>query len=651
MSPSPHHPKRSVLRHLDTEVVRTAARHESRMRQHHLPPVSVYRWWARRTEAVSGAVIDAVAKDHPAPLFIADPFSGGGVIALAALMRGHRVYAQDVNPWAARSLVTMLDLPRPEEIEVASRQLHDKVTGLLREAYATSFADGSPAEVSQTLRVATVSCPGCARVLRLFPAALVSLTERVDGSGGKHGFTACPAGHLQLGTLSKRARCATCDRRIDPAARYTTGRRATCIECGWSGRLVELAEPGGLTWEVVLVERVASGRREIDLPTDEEDAAADETRWRPVRKLPSIAASDETAALRSFGAKNWHDLFPNRQRVVLEALLKTARSLPDTDSRTASALEAAVLGSVEMAGYVSRWDPRYLKAYEAIANHRFNFTTLAAEPNVWGAGAWGRGTVSRRLQQMVKASAWIQEQNGSSLKVEGPVPATRRRSNLAQDYDVRIVAGSSERLSVPGGALDAVVTDPPYHDDVQYAQLSDLFRAWSGGTTGPLTGDAVAERHDVDGFVNYEARLTSIFSEIRRALKTGGHLVLSYANREPGAWIALLAALQNAGFRALGYSVVHSENETDHAKIGRRACTLDVLVDLVADDGSRVYRFRPLHPAANDEEHFCRIAGSYALRVGSLAGEWKAKLRGELSSSNFLSSERRRQYASMGTAE
>lgn len=640
MNPSPHAPKRSVLRHLDTEVVRTAARLESRMRQHHLPPVSVYRWWARRTEAVSGAIIDAVDKDQAGPLVIADPFAGGGVIALAALMRGHRVYAQDVNPWAARSLATMLDLPRPEELEVAGRQLHAKLAGLLYEAYATSLSDGSPAEVSQTLRVATAPCPGCARVLHLFPAALVSLTERIDGMGGKRGFIACPGGHLQLDTLSKRARCATCDRRIDPAARYTTGRRATCIECGWSGRLVELARPGRLTWEVVLVERVGSGRREIDRPTDEEIAASEEGRWRPARKLPPIAASEETATLRAFGASNWHDLFPARQRVVLEVLLKACRSLPDASDRTAAALEAAITGSTEMAGFASRWDPRYLKAYEAIANHRFNFTTLAVEPNVWGAGTWGRGTVSRRLQHMVKASIWVQEQVGRPLRVEGPVPATRRRSNLAQDYDVRVVAGSSERLSVPDGGLDAVITDPPYHDDVQYAQLSDLFRAWSGGTTGPLAGDAVAERHEVDGLVTYEERLTSIFSEIRRALKADGHLVLSYANREPGAWIALLAALQSAGFRALGYSVVHSENETDHAKVGRRACTLDVLIDLIIYDGSPVYRFRPLHPATSDEERFCRIAGSYALQVGSLDGDWRAALRSELSSAPFLRSER-----------
>ena len=46
----------------------------------------------------------------------------------------------------------------------------------------------------------------------------------------------------------------------------------------------------------------------------------------------------------------------------------------------------AVLGTAEMAGLLSRWDRYYLKSYESMASHRFNFTTLAVEPNVIGVG-------------------------------------------------------------------------------------------------------------------------------------------------------------------------------------------------------------------------------------------------------------------------
>ena len=55
-----------------------------------------------------------------------------------------------------------------------------------------------------------------------------------------------------------------------------------------------------------------------------------------------------------------------------------------------------------MAGLLSRWDRYYLKSYESMAGHRFNFTTFATEPNVLGAN-WGtteaieQNQVRRRL--------------------------------------------------------------------------------------------------------------------------------------------------------------------------------------------------------------------------------------------------------------
>ena len=101
----------SPLRHLDANEISARVRREVRNREVHLPPVSTYRWWARRTESVNGSIIDAVSRDHSGRMVVSDPFAGGGVIPLAAVMRGHKVYAQDLNPWAATGLAAMLALP------------------------------------------------------------------------------------------------------------------------------------------------------------------------------------------------------------------------------------------------------------------------------------------------------------------------------------------------------------------------------------------------------------------------------------------------------------------------------------------------------------------------------------------------------------
>jgi putative DNA methylase len=134
----------SPLRHLDPTAVSEAARIETRNREVYLPPISVFRWWARRTEAVNGAVLDAFAAERASddPLLVVDPFAGGGVIPLAAVLRGHKVYAQDVNPWAAAGLVTMLGLPEPEAIREGVAALRQRVTPLISSAYGTTMSDG-----------------------------------------------------------------------------------------------------------------------------------------------------------------------------------------------------------------------------------------------------------------------------------------------------------------------------------------------------------------------------------------------------------------------------------------------------------------------------------------------------------------------------
>ena len=119
--------------------------------------------------------------------------------------------------------------------------------------------------------------------------------------------------------------------------------------------------------------------------------------------------------------------------------------------------------------------------------------------------------------------------------------------------------------------------------------------------------------------------------------------MFSYANREPDAWIALFEALDAAGLRARGYAILHSENETDLAKRGVAACTLDLLMDLVRADTVDAGSFDPWSPArqpTTPEREFLTVVGSQFLKVGELCGDWQQQLRAALRDSTFLSKRR-----------
>lgn len=634
---------RSPLRHLHAEEINAQVRREVRNREVHLPPISTYRWWARRTESVNGAIIDAVNRDHPGRLVVSDPFAGGGVIPLAAVIRNHRVYAQDLNPWAASGLAAMLSLPDADALRAGIAALAQRVLPEATAAYGTVLSDGSPGQVSHTFRVATSACSRCGLRQRLFPHALVSLLTRVERNQPE-AFLACPRGHLFQGRRDRSEPCTSCGAVTAPDTVYTPRRVATCL-CGHSERL-EARAAAGLEWEVVLVERAGVNQRELALPSTGELAAADDKRWHPARMLGPIQPGQETSVLLRHGFRRWEDLYPRRQRVMVERLLDLTADC-STDSAVTTALRQAVVGSTEMAGLLSRWDRYYLKSYESMAGHRFNFTTLPVEPNPWGNLSSGRGTTLRRLVQLVKAAEWLQSRTGRRLVVQGPVAATAATVPALAGVDVDdrplagpdvlVVAGSSQRQLLPSGTVDLVLTDPPYHDDVQYGELSQPLRAWAGLPAQDAAGDAVVNR--VTGQLaaagSYGALLTSIFRESARLLRPDGHLIFSYANRDPRVWVELLEALQRAGLRAAGCAVVHSENETDHAKRGVRACTFDLMLDLVPLSGVQVEQHRPTL-GDGDEAEFLDLVAEYVLQIGALAPGWQEAFLERASTAAFL---------------
>jgi adenine-specific DNA methylase len=165
-----------------------------------------------------------------------------------------------------------------------------------------------------------------------------------------------------------------------------------------------------------------------------------------------------------------------------------------------------------------------------------------------------------------------------------------------------------------------VLTDPPYHDDVQYDELSLPLRAWAELSIEHLDASASVNQaleHN-SGEKEYEELLTRIFAEIRRTLRPDGHLIFSFANRAPEAWVALFSALDRAGLRACAYLIVHSENESDVVKRDVRACTLDLIIDFVPNTETLpVEQWQPLSLPATDEGTFLGIVGEAFLQVGS----------------------------------
>ena len=134
---------------------------------------------------------------------------------------------------------------------------------------------------------------------------------------------------------------------------------------------------------------------------------------------------------------------------------------------------------------------------------------------------------------------------------------------------------------IEDSSVDAVVMDPPYYDNVMYAELSDFFYVWLKRTAGQVfpelfrrqltdkENEAVANPakfRDQKGAKelagrDYQERMAAIFAECRRVLKPEGIMTLMFTHKATGAWDALTKGLMQAGFTITASWPINTEAE------------------------------------------------------------------------------------------
>jgi len=124
--------------------------------------------------------------------------------------------------------------------------------------------------------------------------------------------------------------------------------------------------------------------------------------------------------------------------------------------------------------------------------------------------------------------------------------------------------------------------DPPYFDNVMYAELADFFYVWEKRTLGTLwpelfvdeltnkKDEAVASRarfaeagRRAKELANndYESKMAAIFAESRRVLTDDGVMTVMFTHKRADAWDGLGAALLRAGFTIEASWPVRTETE------------------------------------------------------------------------------------------
>jgi len=447
---------------------------------------------------------------NPPPVL--DPFCGGGSIPLEAQRLGLEAHASDLNPVAVLITKALIEIPpkfadmppvNPDASPLLSqgRQKGSGGGGLRWKGAAGLAADvryygkwmrdeaerrignlypkvklpqehgGGEATVIAWLWARTVTCPNPACGARM----VLTSKWRLSTKKGRETWVEPVVDHG-----NKTVRFEVKTGQGAPKEGTVNRRGATCIVCGSSVPFEHVrAEGRAGRMDVQLMAIVAEGPREriyVAPSTEHVDIAASaQPTWKPDAALPHNPRNFNTP---SYGLASYGDLFTPRQLVALttfsdlvgEARERVRRDavaagLPDDSvplaeggrgaqayaDAVATYLAFAVDRAAESGCTIARWQSTGDKVAGAFARQ--------ALPMVWDFAETNHFSSSTR--NFLDAVEWV----AKTLEFLSPANA-----GAAQQGDATATIDRDQPMLIS--------TDPPYYDNVGYADLSDFFYIW-----------------------------------------------------------------------------------------------------------------------------------------------------------------------------
>ncbi len=276
----------------------------------------------------------------------------------------------------------------------------------------------------------------------------------------------------------------------------------------------------------------------------------------------------------AYGITTWASMFSPRQLLAMGMLVEELRGLrPEILNAEGPEMGEAVVHLLafilnKFANYNARssfWHAMRGTMANTFDRHDFSFKVTYAEMAVCNAGA---------------GLAWAIDNVLDAYEKLAQLP----RSDEAKPVEISM--GSATALpQFADGSVTAVVVDPPYADNVQYAELADFFYVWLKRTQGhrrPEWFSTYLSEHDQEAVVNitrhrpgtkatkdarqkanafYQKMMAEIFRECRRVLRDDGVLTVMFTHKKQEAWENLFKSLIEAGFTITATWPIKTESE------------------------------------------------------------------------------------------
>lgn len=536
-------------------------------------------------------------------LAVMDPMAGGGSIPFEALHYGFTTLANELNPVPSVILKATLDYPARfgPALTKEIRKWGNAWAKRVEQRLADYFPKQPGESIQAYIWARTVACPTTGKPVPLSPnwwiskgSDPVAVRLRTDPTWDAPHFEIVRGDAIDFdpdeGTVSRGVgRSPWTGEAID--GDYIK-REAQAGRMGQMLYAVALKQRGGFEFRAPVTEDLAAiARAEAALTDNLPHWEA--TGLVPVESIPEGLKTDEP---HRYGIFCWADAFSPRQLLSLIIFNETLQSIHDelrqkVGDEKAKAIETYLAVMLDKAAVYNnrlcRFDPsRGIRS--VFDRHDFAF--------VWSHGEFDASAnlLPWTIGQTTEAYKELADLTSST---QLPLWSTRAASPVDR---LTITQGSATNLhETSTGSVHAIVVDPPYYDNVMYAELSDFFYVWLKRSVGHLYPDffrdeltnkddeAVANPARFAAFgskkkqlakQDYERKMAAAFREMNRVLRADGVLTVMFTHKQVEAWDTLATALIGAGFVIKASWPVHTESEHSLHQAKKNAAASTILL-------------------------------------------------------------------------
>lgn len=153
-----------------------------------------------------------------------------------------------------------------------------------------------------------------------------------------------------------------------------------------------------------------------------------------------------------------------------------------------------------------------------------------------------------------------------------------------------ICTGTAAVTCLPEQTIDYIFTDPPFGENIFYADLNFLVESWHGVSTDAKP-EAIIDKFKNKALPEYQNLMQRCFREYYRVLKPGRWMTVVFSNSKAAVWNAIQVALQEAGFVVAEVSALDKVQGSYRQVTSMTAVKQDLVISAYKPDGGLEQRF------------------------------------------------------------